>query len=894
MQNSDDLPISGTGKYEIPTEELVAEESAEASGPLKVRLGSKLWKTKAGALEELLALLDSEDAPLQEYFAHASSSIADAHPGVQEKGLLVLNLYIKAAPEILASSAEGIGKALIEKGVSAPKANVRHQALNALLDLFSGLNGETEGLLRGIYECLGSKSIRVQTGAVGTVRGLIQRYGTQKVDYHFFMPKIEKLTTAGNAALRSEVLNFYKECYLLDKKQFQKFVNKLPKAKQEGLKNTDQTQLEAPAPRSNEKHKIRKNPKTVNLEKEEPAQSMATETTNEKHRKNIANSIIPTLLNSLTSSNWKIRKETIEKIDSLVGAGGTHIASTGLDVLFKALKPRLKDSNKSLVRLTLHLVGKLALALGPDAQKFSKVIVKSLLSNLTDKQSALRQDTVIAIGEWGEAVGAENIICYCGEYLSVENPELRTELLNWLLRHKEELHKTDVKTLIPGILSCLLDKTVGIRASAEFLFAEVGHIIGYSTFNNYLQNMKSTDLNRIKATIEKYRVEHHDNDLKKGRSTQVAKKTQEKINANAEIVECEEAKKIDFRMEIEEPTELRELDGSIKAALAKTSTSRSEGFARINDICDENPAEILQKTHELIDLFLKEIKNNPSPAFLRTVSKCIDIQSFIPSISEKHLYLFTEELLNSMASCSPDTLEALEFIILETLDRSDPTTMFSVLFQLLSAHLEHSRFSVLVINSALKLIEQLSIILPKLNVETLLLVTHNYLYSNKYSPHDSHTLSIQLIKTLLYELVKLLGESLWDSYQQVKYHKHPDLFIERWLDLMFSSRVESGLEDIFHSLSLPVKYNQAVQDLITFMKENPEISIDPYLAQCSTELYTQIASDLRSLQQHKQSTERKLDVNRYMMFTPTAISRNQASVNELKKRVSKLLNKANF
>lgn len=94
----------------------------------------------------------------------------------------------------------------------------------------------------------------------------------------------------------------------------------------------------------------------------------------------------------------------------------------------------------------------------------------------------MRNDTVSAIDKWAEAAGAETIINYAVPLLTQENPELRTETLNWTLKNKEGLALADHSTLVKPLMMCLLDKNPSIRNSTELLIVVVIQYTGYQPF----------------------------------------------------------------------------------------------------------------------------------------------------------------------------------------------------------------------------------------------------------------------------------------------------------------------------------------------------------------------------------------------------------------------------
>ncbi|CAG9332562.1 unnamed protein product [Blepharisma stoltei] len=223
-------------------------------------------------------------------------------------------------------------------------------------------------------------------------------------------------------------------------------------------------------------------------------------------RANISQSITPAILKKISDTNWKIRKEGLEAVEASLDQSGMRILPAGLEQLIKAIKERLNDPNKSLVRQSLALVSKLAQAMGNDSKVYSKAIIPNVLSNLSDKNSLLRQEALASIDKWAQEVGPEDIINHSATPLTLDNPELRTELLNWLLAHKENLPKCDLKLLIPGIISCLQDRSASIRNATELLFAEVINYIGMEAFQPCLKDLKPAVMNSLCLILDKYRT----------------------------------------------------------------------------------------------------------------------------------------------------------------------------------------------------------------------------------------------------------------------------------------------------------------------------------------------------------------------------------------------------
>jgi hypothetical protein len=59
------------------------------------------------------------------------------------------------------------------------------------------------------------------------------------------------------------------------------------------------------------------------------------------------------------------------------------------------------------------------------------------------------------------------MINFVGPTVSLDNPELRTEALTWIIKYKDSIKTSDVQSLVKPLVACLSDKTPAIRGLAE-------------------------------------------------------------------------------------------------------------------------------------------------------------------------------------------------------------------------------------------------------------------------------------------------------------------------------------------------------------------------------------------------------------------------------------------
>lgn len=221
-------------------------------------------------------------------------------------------------------------------------------------------------------------------------------------------------------------------------------------------------------------------------------------------RVDISKKITPKMIKDFSEGKWQLKKEVLDTLDKILVEANMRIVPTGLNEIITCFKNKLSDGNKNLVRFILQFITRLLEALGPGSKSFAKPLINPILNNLSDKQSLLRDDVCKCLEKFAEMIGFENILQYCPSFLLTDNYELRHDLLKLILKFKASLIKLDCKELIPGILSCLLDKTPLIRNLAEEITKEMLKIININNFYIAMKEFKPAIANTIKSIIEKY------------------------------------------------------------------------------------------------------------------------------------------------------------------------------------------------------------------------------------------------------------------------------------------------------------------------------------------------------------------------------------------------------
>jgi cytoskeleton-associated protein 5 len=216
----------------------------------------------------------------------------------------------------------------------------------------------------------------------------------------------------------------------------------------------------------------------------------------------------PGLVKKMNDSNWKVRKDALDEFEALIIASKMRIQINGLEALTKALAARIVDANKSIARQALILSGKFAEALGSECKIVTRQVLPNVILSLGDKQNLLRADAVFALNKWAEEAGCDVVFSFLPVPLMVENPEMRNEILSWMLERKEKIKEIEVRNFVQPTLACLQDKSAAIRGKSELLFSELVEIVKFESFQPYLKDIKPAIMNSLNPIFDKYRPKH--------------------------------------------------------------------------------------------------------------------------------------------------------------------------------------------------------------------------------------------------------------------------------------------------------------------------------------------------------------------------------------------------
>ncbi|XP_064635641.1 cytoskeleton-associated protein 5-like isoform X2 [Lineus longissimus] len=467
-------------------------------------LGNSNWKERLAAMEkmaEVVKVMEKKEIPCQALVRTIAKK-----PGLKDNNFQVLKLRF----EMLTFLA-------VNANFSKTSASF---VLNDLIDKIGDLkNGPAaKDALTGIaestqlsYVCLEimeygftQKNPKNQAETLNWLAQAILDFG-MKLQMKPLIANVKKAFLATNPAVRTAALNLLQNMYLFmgpqlrvffdDEKpalltmidaEFAKVEGQKPPAPTRGVKPSD----------------------TVDGEEEEEDEDAGGDGPNVADlvpRNDISDQIKQDLLDKLGDKNWKIRKEGLDEVITILN--DAKFITANLGPLPEALTKRLADSNKILVNTTLGIIQTLAVSMGPHLKQHIKTVIPAVIGCLGDSKANIRASALKTMNDWLEQ---SNLTLFVeGEILSdalkIENPNLRTELLGWLAEKLPNAKKlpADLKDCVPLIFACLEDRNGDVRKKAQEALMPFMIHTGWEHMGRAAGKLKPASKDQVMGYLEK-------------------------------------------------------------------------------------------------------------------------------------------------------------------------------------------------------------------------------------------------------------------------------------------------------------------------------------------------------------------------------------------------------
>ncbi|KAI9630500.1 hypothetical protein KEM48_013996 [Puccinia striiformis f. sp. tritici PST-130] len=486
------------------------------------QLYHKLWKARLAAYETLIKQFQLAEDEDDEVFSDwnrdqqwPQKAVTDSNAVAQEKGILLVSIYIRLAGRAGSRCRPDCITPLVEKSLATnARKGTREAATECLLGwAMSEADGDKgEGIVSPVLEGLKSKQPKVVAGAVAALNALISAFGVRVINIKPILKTLPQMFAHADKGVREEGRLLVQTIYqflgaALDPslsglkpvqvKELQDSFATLDaegKGKGTGVptretagQTRDRLQREAQAAL---KESTSQNDPAGDDPAEEP--EVVDEPPEDIDPYDLADPVaildqLPSgFYEHLASSKWKERKE--EALDPLLATlkPAIKIKNDHYDELVKSLAGRMADANILCVIGAANCLECLAKGLRSEFAK-KKVNVVEALSNCLDAMAV-----TVTLSDLNEDIV---------NFSKHKNPAVKEQTMKFLVRClRNTIHaipKAELKSLSDVMLSGLEDAVVPVREVAAEGLGTLMKLVGKATFTPIIQGQD--DLRKVKV-----------------------------------------------------------------------------------------------------------------------------------------------------------------------------------------------------------------------------------------------------------------------------------------------------------------------------------------------------------------------------------------------------------
>ncbi|KAM6360444.1 cytoskeleton-associated protein 5 isoform 1-T4 [Alca torda] len=484
----------------------VCEEKAAAVLPASCiqQLDSGNWKERLACMEEFqkaVELMERSEMPCQ-----ALVRMLAKKPGWKETNFQVMQMKLHIVALIAQkgnfskTSAQVVLDGLVDKVGDVKCGSNAKEAMTAIAEACQ-LPWTAEQVVAMAFS---QKNPKNQSETLNWLSNAIKEFGFSGLNVKAFISNVKTALAATNPAVRTSAITLLGVIYLYVGPPLRMFFEDekpalLSQIDAEFEKMQGQT---APAPT---RGISRNNVGGGDDGEEEEQEDVGNDVVDLLPRTDISDKITDELVSKIGDKNWKIRKEGLDEVASIIN--DAKFIQPNIGELPAALKGRLNDSNKILVQQTLSILQQLATAMGPNIKQHVKNLGIPVITVLGDSKNNVRAAALATVNAWAEQTGMKEWLE--GEDLSAElkkeNPFLRQGLLGWLAEKLPTLRSvpSDVLLCVPHLYSCLEDRNGDVRKKAQDALPFFMMHLGFEKMAKATGKLKPTSKDQVLAMLEK-------------------------------------------------------------------------------------------------------------------------------------------------------------------------------------------------------------------------------------------------------------------------------------------------------------------------------------------------------------------------------------------------------
>ncbi|XP_009893957.1 PREDICTED: cytoskeleton-associated protein 5 isoform X3 [Charadrius vociferus] len=484
----------------------VCEEKAAAVLPASCiqQLDSGNWKERLACMEEFqkaVELMERSEMPCQ-----ALVRMLAKKPGWKETNFQVMQMKLHIVALIAQkgnfskTSAQVVLDGLVDKVGDVKCGSNAKEAMTAIAEACQ-LPWTAEQVVAMAFS---QKNPKNQSETLNWLSNAIKEFGFSGLNVKAFISNVKTALAATNPAVRTSAITLLGVMYLYVGPPLRMFFEDekpalLSQIDAEFEKMQGQT---APAPtRGISRHSAGGGDDG----EEEEQEDVGNDVVDLLPRTDIGDKITAELVSKIGDKNWKIRKEGLDEVTSIIN--DAKFIQPNIGELPAALKSRLNDSNKILVQQTLSILQQLATAMGPNIKQHVKSLRIPVITVLGDSKNNVRAAALATVNAWAEQTGMKEWLEGedLSEELKKENPFLRQELLGWLAEKLPTLRSvpSDLLLCVPHLYSCLEDRNGDVRKKAQDALPFFMMHLGFEKMAKATSKLKPTSKDQVLAMLEK-------------------------------------------------------------------------------------------------------------------------------------------------------------------------------------------------------------------------------------------------------------------------------------------------------------------------------------------------------------------------------------------------------
>ncbi|KFO85503.1 Cytoskeleton-associated protein 5 [Buceros rhinoceros silvestris] len=487
----------------------ICEEKAAAVLPASCiqQLDSGNWKERLACMEEFqkaVELMERSEMPCQ-----ALVRMLAKKPGWKETNFQVMQMKLHIVALIAQkgnfskTSAQVVLDGLVDKVGDVKCGSNAKEAMTAIAEACQ-LPWTAEQVVAMAFS---QKNPKNQSETLNWLSNAIKEFGFSGLNVKAFISNVKTALAATNPAVRTSAITLLGVMYLYVGPPLRMFFEDEKPALLSQIDAEFEKMQGQMAPAPTRGISVHSGGGGDDGEEEEQ-EEIGKDVVDLLPRTDIGDKITADLVSKIGDKNWKIRKEGLDEVTSIIN--DAKFIEPNIGELPAALKSRLNDSNKILVQQTLSILQQLATAMGPNIKQHVKRLGMPVITVLGDSKNNVRAAALATVNSWAEQTGMKEWLEGedLSEELKKENPFLRQELLGWLAEKLPTLRSvpSDLLLCVPHLYSCLEDRNGDVRKKAQDALPFFMMHLGFEKMAKATSKLKPTSKDQVLAMLEKAKV----------------------------------------------------------------------------------------------------------------------------------------------------------------------------------------------------------------------------------------------------------------------------------------------------------------------------------------------------------------------------------------------------